>query len=359
VRESVRVGIVGAGWVARNRHLPAFTRDPRARILGIADHSAQRAREVAAKSRIPYYTTDPLELFGRVEVVSICTPPWTHAELSIQALQAGCHVLVEKPMAITPDESRAMAAAAAASQRFLCVCHNFLFSRSAQCALRLLARGAIGQPLSLLGYQLSSWRRRIPQWYGRLPGGLFFDEAPHMLYLIRAFLGDLRVVTARLGGDASGRLSRVQTSLQSERGEAQIEMLAGTPVSEWMLIVVGSEGVVAIDLFRDVALHLRSDGRHVPVDVLATSLRAVTQHLAGVFASGTLFMRRRLSYGHDRLIRQFIDAALGHGPLPVTTADGMAIVRMLNAIITNGRAEGTGIDEELTAAEVRHDGALE
>lgn len=337
---AIRVGIVGAGWVARNRHIPAYARDSRVRVLGIADHSSARAHDVATEFGIPYHTADPVDLFPRVDVVSICTPPWTHAELTTRALQHGCHVLVEKPMALTLAEARAMAEAAVESRRVLCVAHNFLFARSAQRALQGMEQGTIGNPVSLFAYQFSSWRRRIPIWHTRLPGGLFFDEAPHLLYLTRAILGELSVVTARLRRDTAGTLSRVQSTLQGERGEAQLEMVAGAPVSEWMLTVVGSEGMLVVDLFRDILTRVAPDREHKPWDVLNTSLHTIAQQVAGIITSGALFMSRRLSYGHNILVTRFIDAVTGVGPPPVTAEDGVAVVRTLEAIVS--RAESAG-----------------
>lgn len=338
----IRVGVVGAGWVARERHIPAFKRDPRARLIAIADHSPERAQTIAKKHGIPFHSGNPADLFGRVDAVSICAPPWAHAELAIAALRSGCHVLVEKPMATTLQDAAAMADASTAAARFLCVSHNFLFSRSARRAFRLMAGGAIGEPRAVIGCQLSSWRRRIPDWHHRLPGGLFFDEAPHMLYLTRALLGDLRVLSARVG-EHDARFSHVHTSLQGDRGvEAQIDIFTGTPISEWVLTVLGAEGMLVIDLFRDVTVHLRADGSHRPRDVLVTSMRAVAQHLTGITASGALLMRGSLHYGHDHLVRRFITAVRGEGPLPVTATDGVAVVRILESILAASQRREVG-----------------
>ena len=334
---SLRVGIVGAGWVATNRHIPAFRQDARARIVAIADHSSGRAEDIAGKFRIPHHTTDPEDLFRRVEVVSICTPPWTHAELSIGALRHGCHVLVEKPMATERSQALAMIDAAAANQRMLCVAHNLLFSRSGGRALRSIAQCAIGDPHTLYAYQLSSWQRRLPRWHTRLPGGLFFDEAPHMLYLIRAILGELTVVDARTRHGGDGTSSGIQVLLEADRGEARLEMISGAPISEWTLVILGMKGILAVDLFRDIVISLGTDHRHAPWDVLKTSLSTVTQHMFGVLTSGLLLVGRRLNFGHTALVKRFIDAVLGVAPSPVTAQDGLAIVDALERIVALGQ----------------------
>lgn len=337
--EPLRVGIVGAGWVAINRHIPAFRQDGRARIVAIADHSPGRAKDIAQKFRIPHHATDPEDLFRRVEIVSICTPPWTHADLTIRAFHHGCHVLVEKPMATARQQAISMIDAAAAKHRMLCVAHNFLFSRSGQRALQCIAHGDIGDPHTLYAYQLSSRRRRLPHWHARLPGGLFFDEAPHMLYLIRAILGELTVVDVRTRFGEDGGTSSIHALLQAERGEARLEILSGAPISEWGVIAVGTKGVLAVDLFRDIIVSLGTDHGHAPPDVLKTSMATVTQHLVGTLKSGLLLVGQRLSFGHTILVRRFIDAVVGGASLPVTAQDGLAIVDALERIVTLGQLQ--------------------
>lgn len=329
----VRVGIIGGGWVATARHIPAFRRDRRTRIVGIADRTASRAAAVARRFGIAVHTTRWPELCGQVDLVSICTPPWTHAAMTIEALSRGCHVLVEKPMATSTDDAVAMQTAAVAAGRHLCVAHNFLFARSVQKALALVAAGRLGSVRTVFAHQWSSPRRRLPTWYEQLPGGLFYDEAPHMVYLIRAFLGDLTVLAASTRSAGAGRADSVSSRFAGRHGEATLEMIFGSPLSEWVMAVIGSEGAVLLDLFRDICVVLGSDHGHRAIDVLRTSLSAMAQHTGGVIASGWRLLGGRLSFGHHRLVRMFVDSVLGFRPLPVSAGDGLAVVRVLDAIL--------------------------
>ena len=128
----LQAGVIGAGWVAGARHIPALKRDGRVHIAAVYDKDPMRARDVADKfgisCRPPIWATClPLDNF-----VSICTPPATHASLAIRALEAGRHVLVEKPMAMDVAEAESMIAAAESAGRVLCVSHNLLYY--ARCA---------------------------------------------------------------------------------------------------------------------------------------------------------------------------------------------------------------------------------
>ena len=218
----------------------------------------------------------------------------------------------------------------------LCVAHNFLFSRSMRKAQLLLERGQVGEVQHALALQLSSPRRRLPTWYPKLPGGLFFDEAPHMVYLLRRFLGELSVEQAwgqPAPPDAAQRLDRVQARLQGARGGGDLSMSFRAPVSEWLLTVVGTRKVLVLDIFRDLLVVQSPDGAHGTIDVLKSSLGAFWQGLAGFATSGALFSTGRLLYGHETLVRRFIDSIVEGAPPPVTAEEGRAVVQTMEAIL--------------------------
>ncbi len=335
-RRPLRVGVIGGGWVATERHIPAFKRDPRVLVTALADRSLSRAEVIARRFGILYYSTSPDEVMRRVDAVSICTPPWTHAELSINALSKGCHVLVEKPMATSLDDAAKMRTTAEQHGRILCVSHNLLFASSVRSALRLAAEGRIGRVHTVVAGQLSSWSRRLPRWHTHLPGGLFYDEAPHMIYLIRAFIGELNVATASLRSRGNGESFHVSARLEGVQGSASLEMVIGAPVSEWFVAVIGSKGVLLIDVFRDILVFIRPDAAHRPADVLRTSAAAIRQHFLGAFRSGLRLLHRRLFFGHDELVRRFVDSILYTTPVPASVDDGLEVVRILDQILAAG-----------------------
>ena len=97
----VRVGVLGAGAWARGAHLPGYRRDPRCRVVAIADPELERAQAAAEEFDIATVTADSRELLDRadIDMVDVCTPSHTHFELTWAALEAGKHVLCEKPVA--------------------------------------------------------------------------------------------------------------------------------------------------------------------------------------------------------------------------------------------------------------------
>src|ERR1051325_7659210 len=105
---TLRVGILGAGTWARHAHIPGWQRDPRCEVVSICDVDRGRAAAYAAEFAIPEATEDWQALVSRgdVDITDIVTPSQTHYELALAALEAGKHVLCEKPVAYDFRQTR-------------------------------------------------------------------------------------------------------------------------------------------------------------------------------------------------------------------------------------------------------------
>src|SRR4029450_11486525 len=114
---TIRVGVLGAGNWAALAHIPGFQRDDRCEIVAIADPVAERAREFADRFEIPHALTSHRELIARpaLALVDLGTPSPTHFELAWLALEAGKHVLCEKPVAFDYRDTLRAAALAHAN----------------------------------------------------------------------------------------------------------------------------------------------------------------------------------------------------------------------------------------------------
>lgn len=333
-RPRVRVGIVGAGWVAAARHIPSYRRHPDATVVAIYDHGAGHAERAAAELGIPHaYSNLECFLDDNIDVVSICTPPWAHAEIAIAALRRGCHVFTEKPMAMNEGEALDMADAARTSNRLLCVSHNFLFSRAVSQADGWLRSSDVNYGFAL---QLSSLRRRLPSWYEDLPGGLLMDEVPHLLYTLQHFLGPLKLDDVRGVGrtDGGGFPTVAEIRVAGTNGPGQITTVLASPVSEWHVGLICDDIAVDLDLFRDIAVRVRSDNTHEASDILRTSASAMWSHSRGFAASGARYVAKRQFWGHDEIIRRFVDAVLGRGDVPVRTEDAISVVQLSDEILS-------------------------
>jgi scyllo-inositol 2-dehydrogenase (NADP+) len=335
VEGSLKVGVVGAGWVATARHIPCFQRIPGVEVVAVLDHSLSRARDAATRHKIARAFDDPEEFYATgLDIVAICTPPQTHAAVAIDALDRGSHVFIEKPMAMSEDEAQDMIRAADRNERLLCVSHNLLFSRSMQKIKKMAALGELGEVRQVVGFQLSSPTRRLPVWYSELPGGLFFDEAAHLLYLMRYFLGDSRLEVASVRRDSEGdAVASVLAKFQGEAAEGILSMSFEAPVSEWTLTVVGSRRVVIFDIFRDILTCLRPDGTHAGKDILRNTVLAGADFASGFVTSGVLHSTKRLFYGHERLIDRFVESVRAGGQAPISGTDGLYVVSTIERLL--------------------------
>lgn len=142
----LRVGIIGCGKIAELRHAPEYTENPACKLVGFYDFVPERAQALADQFDAKAFGSVQA-LLDSVDAVSVCSANNAHAAATIQALEAGRHVLCEKPMATTLADCEAMVAAAKKSGKLLMLGHNQLFAAAHVKAKELIQAGEIGQPL--------------------------------------------------------------------------------------------------------------------------------------------------------------------------------------------------------------------
>jgi predicted dehydrogenase len=350
------VAALGLGWVTTHRHIPSLLRHPGVRLAGVVDHHAERVEPVARRLGIGRSAVaggpEAVPWLDEVDAVTIGTPPATHARLAADFLRAGKHVLLEKPFAMSTGEADDLAACARRSGRVLAVVHNFQFSRSMRRLLGLLADGSLGEVSSIRAAQLSNPARRLPVWYEELPLGLFTDESPHLLYLVRCVAASEPVLEhVHVLPSREGRATPHQVELTMRAGQLPIGVTMDfeSPVSEWHLAVVGTRRLAVVDLFRDVLMVVGNDGLHRGREILGTSWSALRTHLTGVLASGALLVRGRLSYGNDEVIRRFVAACRGEAsPAGLDPEDGRWVTAVQErVVVAAGRSNENPAREQL------------
>ncbi|MDE0306918.1 MAG: Gfo/Idh/MocA family oxidoreductase [Albidovulum sp.] len=142
-----RIGVVGTGWWATTAHIPAAIANPRAEVAAIADLDASRLDAVSKRFGIKAKYTDFRRMLTEQELdgVVVATPHTEHAKVAIPSLEAGCHALVEKPMATSGSDARAIVRAASAAEKQVMVPCGWNFCYYTKKAADLVADGAIGE----------------------------------------------------------------------------------------------------------------------------------------------------------------------------------------------------------------------
>src|SRR4030095_16397317 len=143
----LKVAVIGTGLIATLKHLPAWKRaEDLARVAALCDIEIEQAAKVAAQFGIQRTYANAREMYDkeRPDIVDVCTPPKTHKTLTVEALDAGSPVLLEKPMAESVAECDQILAAARRANRKVCLAHSDLFYPAFMRARELLETGSVG-----------------------------------------------------------------------------------------------------------------------------------------------------------------------------------------------------------------------
>ncbi|GAB4522341.1 MAG: Gfo/Idh/MocA family oxidoreductase [Anaerolineae bacterium] len=198
--DRLRVGIIGCG-VGR-AHARGYARHPRAEIVAVADINPDRCRRITDEIPVPRVYTRYEEMLAcdDIDAVSIALPNFLHAPAAIAALEAGKHVLIEKPLAMTAEEGKAMVDAARRTGRKLMICFNYRFRGDSQAVKRQVEAGTLGE----VYYTRAGWLRQtgipgIGSWFtdkSLSGGGPLIDLGVHVLDLAVWLMGSPEPISA-------------------------------------------------------------------------------------------------------------------------------------------------------------------
>jgi len=343
----MKVGIVGCGQIAAV-HIPHIRSQPQVSIVGVTDTSTARARELALRFRIPnvYSTLEDLLDAQRPDVVHILTPPQTHAALAIEAMEAGCHVLVEKPMAVNLKEAEVMESVAERRGVKLCVDHNHLFDPAFMRAKAMVEEGKIGQLVwveSFEGFDLGNPDNpyvrpgSADHWVHQLPGGIFQNLAPHPAYLSLAFVESPQRPQA-----VALKTGRVPTAWADElrvfvTGDNSLGcFMVSLSIQPFMKYVhlYGTQGTIYVNITTNSLTFLKN--RALP-RALARGMQGIDegiQLLAATMANTVKVATGRLRPypGLGVLIERFYQSIAQDHPPPVDSVAGREVVRVLDLV---------------------------
>lgn len=189
-RKTVRLGIIGCGRVAEERHLPALQNLKDVQVVAVADIDVDRLDFIANRFGIAQRFNDYGKLLDRsnIDAVGILTPTQSHAEIGLAALSANKHVLIEKPLALNLTECDQLIARGADSSCRVIVGFNLRWHRLIQRACEFIQTGALGRIKAIRSiYTHYRLGENAPEWHKKLEigGGVSFNEAVHHFDLWR------------------------------------------------------------------------------------------------------------------------------------------------------------------------------
>jgi len=338
----MKIGIIGCGTIA-GHHLPVVAANRHVREIAVCDSNLARAQALARRWDIKrvYTELDGMMARFRPDVVHVLTPPASHAALAMRAMNHGCHVLVEKPMALTSTEADAMADCASNNGVGLCVNHNLLWQPLMQRVCHLVDDGRLGELLHVdVHYGFDIGRARLgagdagggrDAWLSGLEGGPLFDSMPHPASLLLRFLRQPMTVwaTARDHGMLDGASDEIRAMVNAANASGALCLSLGSRPDCCTVTLYGSAMTVHANL-SNMTLVLRRQRRYLPKAVSRgmDSLEHAWQLLFGT-VRGSLGVAMGLQAPPGQvqsLINDFYQSLLLNTEPPVSANEGRSVV---------------------------------
>ncbi len=327
-----RVAIVGAGFITRVGHLPGY-HAAAADVVALCDMVEEPARKLAAQYGVPKVYADWREMIAqeRPDIVSVCVPNVAHREIVLAALDAGAHVLCEKPLATSVDEAREMFAAAERAGRRLMAAQNWRWDAGSRAIRRIVDTGDLGE--IYYGEATALRRMGIPSWgvfhqKAQSHGGALLDVGVHMLDLAVWLMGNpepLRVSaqTQRKFGTRPEIAKMMRNAWDPDRFD----------VEDFAVALVHFANGATLLLRTSWAAHI--DAETFSVRLVGTEAGATTtppmvyRNHAGIPADEQLQIQKASSY--EREIAHWLRVVVGSEPQIVTPQETVNVQRIIDA----------------------------
>jgi len=330
----MKVAIIGCGAIAKKAYLPTLISLPNAELAALVDTNARVVKRLAKAYKVPKYFTDYREMLKdpSIELVCVCVPSTLHAEISVNCLKEGKHVLVEKPLALSVREGKMILGAAVESNRKLCVVHNYRYYPSMREIKKRIESGDIGRIVTIqgtahthipMGWTSGTWLYQ--------KGGALDDFGPHLIDAVLWFANSNVEEVAAFGGDflpQMGCINYLQVYLKFRNNAvatADISWLTGP--SLFTLNIFATGGRIFQNVFFDH--FVETHGTPLPPLNDLKDLSQKTIKLAKRIVSGDLFKGSLVYY--DPLISDFIESIEKNSRVPISGEEGLKVVAVSEA----------------------------
>jgi len=347
----MNIAVVGCGKIA-DSHVEEIRKISSARLVAVCDLEAIIAEQLAVRYEIPcwYPDLDRMLAEQNVDVLHIATPPHSHLGITQKAVSAGCHVFLEKPLAINATDARLLIDCVQEAGKKMTINYWPNFETPALELKRFVVDGDLGDPVhveSFIGYDLGG---RFGQalladqnhWVRNLPGKLFHNIIDHAISKVIPFLKEEKLsVLAR----AYRRQSSPDDIVDYLPDELRVMIIAGStsayvtfcsharPVSHF-LRVYGTKNTVHVDFaLRSMLVEQRQTvptalGRLLPPFKYARNALGQATRNVGEFASS----RYHYFAGMNRLLSSFYDSILNDTLIPIPYAEILRVSEVMDEI---------------------------
>jgi predicted dehydrogenase len=331
----MKVGIVGCGKIATTAHLPALSTISEAEVVSVSDLNENRALKVAKRFGVAHHFKDYKEMLKdeTIDIVDICTPAKTHADIAVDAAASGKNILVEKPISSTIPDALRMIDAAKSNGVKLCVVQNFRYFPAMQQMKRTILTGKVGDVVSIDGvchqHFPLKWSPRT-WWFDE--GGVIFDVGVHMIDAVLWLFGRDPESVYAVGGDYLEGMNCINQAcvvIEFARNRAAMcnfSWLTGRTI--FGINVHGTGG----HLFSDMCFNHYTEvhGTPTPLDDARGFISKMSTFGRDV-SSGKFFLSS-MAY-HKPLIEDFIGRIKSKKPEPVTGREALLSLAIAESIL--------------------------
>jgi predicted dehydrogenase/nucleoside-diphosphate-sugar epimerase len=355
--DRVRVALVGAGYVAAH-HLRALKALAFVDVVGICDRDRSRAQTLADKFGVKAVYPDLRSMAEtKPHVVHILTPPEFHCPLALEAIDMGCHVFVEKPMAESVEECDRMIARAREKGVRISVNHSDRFDPVVLQAIEMARSGACGDILAVHSIRSSDYP---PYGGGPLPAPYrqgsypFRDLGVHSMYLVEAFVGEIKKLEVKwyeTGRDPMLTFDEWRAYAECENGTGSIYISWNTRPIQSELEIHGTRGVIRVDRFLQVCEMNRILPGPKAIGNIINGYRAALRRSFRIpvnlfrFVTGSL----KPEPGIYNCVQAFHYALRNDQPLPVPPEEGRRMIAWIEQTCADAdRDKESRLQAELT-----------
>jgi predicted dehydrogenase len=357
----LRIAIVGCGKIA-DQHVQAIHRIPGSTIVGVCDREELMAAQLAERFHIDAHFSDAGEMLRAVspDIVHITTPPQSHFALGGQCLDAGAHVLIEKPFTVTAAEAESLIDVAQQRGLVITAGHNYQFTPEMLEMRRLVQSGFLGgRPVHLesyWSYDLGDASYVGPllgnpnHWVRKLPGQLLHNIVSHGIARLAEFLDDeLDELVAsahqspRLQSLGGGEVRDELRVLIRDRRGTTATFCFTTQIKPGLnqFRVCGPANSISVDLTSGSIM--KNEGRSYKsyLTFLLPPVVGARAHLSNARRNAVNILRWRMHQdsGMKELIERFHRSVASNGPLPMSYREILLTARIMDAIFDRIRSE--------------------
>jgi predicted dehydrogenase len=327
----LRVGVIGAGAIARRAHLPALASIKDIELIGIADKVNRRAERLARRFNIKKAYSDYLQLLDEgLDFAVLCTPSNLHGSMIADCAVRGVNVLTEKPLA--HDFEAGLAALKVAKEKGVkvCVVQNYRHCPVVRQAKEIVDSGRLGTVLTMIivAHTPSPMQWTHSNWLYRA-GGALDDFGPHAYDLMAWFANSNPEIVYAWGADATQGMNLVNYAHISvgfaNRVHAATDLSWFSGSRKFSIDIHGTGGRLHVDVTTDSLEEIH--GFATPISDLMNSWSR-TMHTVREAAFGRLLMGGIAYY--DRLYDDFLQFLRNSGPVPVSPLDSLRAVQIMD-----------------------------